>query len=60
MPDNNIASGEGEGENTSFLRVYCLYVPRVLARVVGLGNVFCLIAAVLLISVIAGVVVGPC
>ena len=34
MPDNNIASGEGEGENTSFSRVYCLYVPRVLARVV--------------------------
>ena len=26
--------GEGEGGNTSFLRVYCLYVPRVLARVV--------------------------
>ena len=25
--------GEGEGGNTSFLRVYCLYVPRVLARV---------------------------
>ena len=28
--------GEGEGGNTSFLRVYCLYVPRVLARIVSL------------------------
>ena len=34
MPDVNIALGEGGGEKYIIFMGYCLYVPRVLARVV--------------------------
>jgi len=34
MPDINIASGGGGGEKCVIFKGYCLYVPRVLARVV--------------------------
>ena len=33
MPDINIASGGGGGRKYVIFRGYCLYVPRVLARV---------------------------
>ena len=36
MPDVNIASGEGGGGKYVIFMGYWLYVPRVLARVVGL------------------------
>ena len=39
MPDVNIASGEGGGGKYVIFTGYCLYVPRVLARVVGEGTV---------------------
>ena len=36
MPDVSIASGGGGGRKYVIFTGYCLYVPRVLARVVGM------------------------